>query len=66
MIGCLPSMRVPRPFLAFALVLAVTGYSDEAHSGVGVLHFVPTDENFRQLLPKELIIQIRSAEKKYP
>ncbi|MDE0539450.1 MAG: hypothetical protein OXH94_12075 [Rhodospirillales bacterium] len=32
MIGCFPSMLVSRPFLAFALVFAVIGYSHEAHA----------------------------------
>ncbi len=32
MISCLPSMRVSRPILLFALVFALIGYGDEARA----------------------------------
>ena len=38
----------------------------EAFAGVGLLYFGPADEQFRKLLPKELISLIRSAETEFP
>ncbi len=52
--------------LAWVMTATLILLGAEAFAGVGLLYFGPADEQFRKLLPKELISLIRSAETEFP
>lgn len=60
------SARLTRSAGLASVVTATLILSAEAFAGVGLLYFSPADEQFRTLLPKELISLIRSAEAEFP
>lgn len=60
------SARLTRSAGLAGVVTATLILSAEAFAGVGLLYFKPADEQFRTLLPKELISLIRSVETEFP